>query len=74
VKITSEKAVGSKIEPVRATLRGSFDFIFFWVDVDTLFVRKDMDVRIAAQPEKDLHSVWHDHGPVRLAYQSTPLS
>jgi hypothetical protein len=54
-----------KIEPIRAALAAGFDFVF-WIDVDTLVVRKDVDIRIAAKPGADIHMAWHEQGPVRF--------
>jgi hypothetical protein len=53
-----------KIEPIRATLKAGFDFVF-WMDVDTLVIRNDVDIRTAVEPEADLHMAWHDQGPIR---------
>ena len=51
-----------KIEPILEALADGFDFVL-WLDVDTLFVRKDADILAAAQPDADLHMVWHDLEP-----------
>ena len=53
-----------KIEPIRTALAAVFDFVF-WVDIDALIVRKEVDIRSAAKPGADLHMAWHDQGPVR---------
>jgi hypothetical protein len=53
-----------KIEPIRAALAAGFDFVL-WMDIDTLVIRKDVDIRIAAKPGADLHMAWHEQGPVR---------
>jgi hypothetical protein len=47
-----------KIEAIRAVLEDNFDFIF-WVDIDALIVRRDVDVRTAAVDGADLHMVLH---------------
>jgi hypothetical protein len=54
-----------KIEPIREALAAGFDFVF-WVDIDALVVRKDVDIRIAAKPGADLHMAWHDQGAIRF--------
>jgi Nucleotide-diphospho-sugar transferase len=47
-----------KIEAIRAALESDFDFVF-WVDVDTVVQRCDVDVRTAAVDNADLHMAWH---------------
>jgi hypothetical protein len=47
-----------KIEAIRGLLEENFDFIF-WLDIDALIVRRDVDVRTAAVDAADLHIVWH---------------
>jgi hypothetical protein len=51
-----------KIEAIRDELAAGFDFVL-WLDVDTLIVRTDVDIRSAIQPGADLHMVWHDTPP-----------
>ena len=46
-----------KIEAVRAALDSNFNFVF-WIDVDAVIVRCNVDVRIAAVDGADLHMVW----------------
>jgi hypothetical protein len=47
-----------KIEAIRAALDNNFDFVF-WVDVDSIILRCDVDVRTAAVDDACLHMVWH---------------
>lgn len=47
-----------KIEAIRSALDDGFDFVF-WLDVDTVVLRSDVDVRTAAVDGADLHMVWH---------------
>ena len=50
-----------KIEAIRGILDGNFDFVF-WIDVDAVIARLDVDVRIGAVDGAQLHMVWHgDH-------------
>lgn len=53
-----------KIEPIRTALAAGYDFVF-WMDIDALVIRKDVDIRTAAKPEADLCMAWHERGPVR---------
>jgi hypothetical protein len=55
-----------KIEAIRAALDSSnFDFVF-WIDVDAIILRCDVDVRAAAVDSADLHMVWHGPDTARL--------
>lgn len=47
-----------KTEAILTGLKDNFDFIF-WIDIDALVVRRDVDVRTAAINGADLHMVWH---------------
>ncbi len=47
-----------KVEAIRAVLEENFDFVF-WIDVDALVLRRDVDIRTAAVDGADLHMVWH---------------
>jgi hypothetical protein len=47
-----------KIEAIRGALDSNFDFVF-WIDVDAVIVRRDVDVRMVAVDGADLHMVWH---------------
>jgi hypothetical protein len=47
-----------KIEAIRAALENDFDFVF-WIDVDSIILRCDIDVRTAAADDACLHMVWH---------------
>jgi hypothetical protein len=47
-----------KIEAIREALDGNFDFLF-WIDVDAVVLRCEVDVRTAAVDNADLHMVWH---------------
>ncbi len=47
-----------KIEAIRSALDSNFDFIF-WIDVDAVIVRREIDVRTVAVDNADLHMAWH---------------
>jgi hypothetical protein len=47
-----------KIEAIRDALDSNFDFVF-WVDVDAVILRSEVDVRTVAVENADLHMVWH---------------
>jgi hypothetical protein len=47
-----------KIEAIQAALDDRFDFIF-WMDIDTIVLRSDVDVRMAAVDNAHLHMAWH---------------
>jgi hypothetical protein len=47
-----------KIEAIREALDGDFDFVF-WLDVDAVILRSEVDVRTMAVENADLHMVWH---------------
>jgi hypothetical protein len=58
----SRKPGWLKIDAISNALSEPYDFVF-WVDIDTLFVRKDVDVISQTSPDRDLHIVWHDFAP-----------
>lgn len=47
-----------KIEAIRAALEEDFDFVF-WIDVDALVLRRDVDIRTAAVDGACLQMAWH---------------
>ena len=47
-----------KIEAIREAIDSNFDFLF-WIDVDAVILRCEVDVRTAAVDNADLHMVWH---------------
>lgn len=47
-----------KIEVIRAMLEDNFDFVF-WMDVDAIVLRNDVDIRTAAVGEASLYMAWH---------------
>jgi galactosyl transferase GMA12/MNN10 family len=54
-----------KIEAIHAALDSDFDFLF-WIDVDAIILRSDVDVRTAAVDHADLHMVWHGPDTARI--------
>ena len=51
-----------KIDSIRSALSADYEFVF-WMDVDALVVRKDIDIRTAVRPGADIHMTWHGRGP-----------
>jgi len=47
-----------KIEAIRAALDDKFDFIF-WMDIDAIVLRNDVDIRMATVDDAHLHMAWH---------------
>jgi hypothetical protein len=59
---TCERKAGwVKIEPIRVALSDGFDFVL-WLDADVLVIRKDADVREAADDAVDIQMAWHTIG------------
>lgn len=54
-----------KIEAIRAALQNDFDFVF-WLDADSIILRRDVDVRTAAADAADLQMVWHGPDTSRI--------
>jgi len=54
-----------KIEAIRAVLENNFDFVF-WIDVDSIILRRDIDVRTAAVDGAYLQMAWHGPDTSRI--------
>jgi hypothetical protein len=54
-----------KMEAIRAVLEEDFDFVF-WVDVDAIALRRDVDVRTAAVDGACLQMAWHGPDTSRI--------
>jgi hypothetical protein len=55
-----------KIEAIRDALNSNFDFLF-WIDVDAVIQRCEIDVRTAAVDSADLHMAWHGPDTSKIA-------
>jgi hypothetical protein len=54
-----------KIEAIREVLEDDFDFVF-WIDVDAIAWRRDVDVRAAAVDSASLLMAWHGPDTSRI--------
>jgi mannose-6-phosphate isomerase-like protein (cupin superfamily) len=60
-----------KAEAIRGALDSNFDFLF-WIDIDAVIVRRDIDVRTVEVDCANLHMVWHGPDTSTVQFDFTP--
>ena len=54
-----------KIGPIRDALEEAFDYVL-WLDIDTVVLRRELDVRASIQEGAELHMAWHGPDTSRI--------